>query len=181
MDGVYQNNRYDRHDIAIQYCFSGKEDPFIWSSVPKIILNKKQRKVIEDAKLCGVEHGIALPINHSSGAMAIASATFDVEDRLLDSFINPKLEAVTQYFHALHDLMVTRNTAHFNHHQHPLSQREQDVLNWLSKGCTYSDISDKLNIGISTVRKHVQAILKKLKSRNTSQAVAIGVHWNIIK
>ena len=53
-----------------------------------------------------------------------------------------------------------------------LSPREQEVLNLLSAGYIYKDISDQLGIAIETVRTYVKNICEKMHVRNRVEAVA---------
>jgi DNA-binding NarL/FixJ family response regulator len=53
-----------------------------------------------------------------------------------------------------------------------LSPREQQVLGLLSAGFIYKEISDKLNIKVTTVRTYVENICQKLHVRNRVEAVA---------
>jgi len=52
-----------------------------------------------------------------------------------------------------------------------LSKREQEVLELLSKGFLYKEIADKLNISISTVKRHLNSIYTKLQVQNKVEAV----------
>jgi DNA-binding NarL/FixJ family response regulator len=53
-----------------------------------------------------------------------------------------------------------------------LSPREEEVLNLLSAGYIYKEISDQLGIGIETVRTYVKNICEKMHVRNRVEAVA---------
>ncbi len=53
-----------------------------------------------------------------------------------------------------------------------LSPREQEVLNFLSAGYIYKEISDQLGIGTETVRTYVKNICEKMHVRNRVEAVA---------
>ena len=53
-----------------------------------------------------------------------------------------------------------------------LSPREQEVLNLLSAGYLYKEISDQLGIGTETVRTYVKNICEKMHVRNRLEAVA---------
>jgi DNA-binding NarL/FixJ family response regulator len=53
-----------------------------------------------------------------------------------------------------------------------LSPREEEVLNLLSSGYLYKEISDRLGIGIETVRTYVKNICEKMHVRNRVEAVA---------
>jgi DNA-binding NarL/FixJ family response regulator len=52
-----------------------------------------------------------------------------------------------------------------------LSERETEVLEHLSKGLSYDQISDNLFISNGTVRKHVENIYRKLRVNNRTEAI----------
>ena len=52
-----------------------------------------------------------------------------------------------------------------------ISNREQEVLMLLSKGFLYKEIADKLNISLSTVKRHLNHIYAKLQVQNKTEAV----------
>lgn len=53
----------------------------------------------------------------------------------------------------------------------PLTKRETQVLEQLSKGLNYNEISENLIISPATVRKHIENIYTKLQVRNKMEAV----------
>ena len=53
-----------------------------------------------------------------------------------------------------------------------LSDRETQILQLLSEGYLYKEISDKLAISYSTVRTHIERIYEKLHVQSRAQAVA---------
>lgn len=52
-----------------------------------------------------------------------------------------------------------------------LSEREKEVLHWLSKGFSYQEIADKLFISVETIRTHIRNIYEKLQVRNRREAL----------
>ncbi|RZJ71029.1 response regulator transcription factor [Flavobacterium sp.] len=52
-----------------------------------------------------------------------------------------------------------------------LSKREHEVLELLSKGFLYKEIAEKLNIAISTVKRHLNNVYSKLQVQNKVEAV----------
>ncbi|RKQ31288.1 response regulator [Oceanobacillus halophilus] len=58
-----------------------------------------------------------------------------------------------------------------------LTEREMEVLLCIGNGMTNQEISDKLYIGIKTVKTHVSNILSKLELHDRTQA-AVYVHRN---
>ena len=53
----------------------------------------------------------------------------------------------------------------------PLSQREQEILAELARGCLYKEVADKLGISIGTVRVHIRHIYDKLHVHNRTEAI----------
>jgi len=74
--------------------------------------------------------------------------------------------------------LIARKIVQYFHHQradseaeHPLSQREREVLELLSKGLLYKEIADALGVNIETIRKHCHNIYEKLQVSSRTEAV----------
>ena len=52
-----------------------------------------------------------------------------------------------------------------------LSNRENEILQLLSKGLLYKEIADQLSISTSTVRQHIHNIYEKLHVQNRTEAL----------
>ncbi len=52
-----------------------------------------------------------------------------------------------------------------------LSAREQEVLDMLAKGYLYKEISDKLQLGLGTIKTYVRRIYEKLHVQSRTEAV----------
>lgn len=52
-----------------------------------------------------------------------------------------------------------------------LSERENEVLELLSKGHLYKEIAGQLNISLNTVKQHIHHIYEKLQVQNRTEAV----------
>ena len=52
-----------------------------------------------------------------------------------------------------------------------LSNRENEILQWLSKGLLYKEIAEKLSISTNTVRQHIHNIYEKLHVQNRTEAI----------
>jgi DNA-binding NarL/FixJ family response regulator len=53
-----------------------------------------------------------------------------------------------------------------------LTEREDEILRLIARGARDKEIADKLYISESTVKKHVQNVLRKLHARNRVEAVS---------
>ncbi len=61
-----------------------------------------------------------------------------------------------------------------------LTNRELEILEHISKGLTYDQISDRLFISYGTVRKHVENIYRKMKVHNKIEAIEKGKRGGIL-
>jgi|SRR5581483_334008 len=57
-----------------------------------------------------------------------------------------------------------------------LSQREEEILQHLSKGYSTKEIADRLSVSVNTVRTHLQHIYDKLHVRSRTEAVIKFLH-----
>ncbi|WP_257350675.1 response regulator [Pseudalkalibacillus decolorationis] len=63
----------------------------------------------------------------------------------------------------------------------PLSQREQEVLQWVAKGDSNKDISITLNISEYTVKNHLKNIMQKLHLENRVQLTRYAYEQGLIR
>ena len=77
----------------------------------------------------------------------------------------------------LNSLIARKIVQHFHHQpvkpgaEQPVSTREAEVLELLSKGLPYKEIADMLGVNIETVRKHCHNIYEKLQVSSRTEAV----------
>jgi DNA-binding NarL/FixJ family response regulator len=60
----------------------------------------------------------------------------------------------------------------------PLTQREQEILQLVSKGLLYKEIGDQLTITTGTVKQHLHRIYDKLQVSNKTEAINKLKEWN---
>lgn len=64
--------------------------------------------------------------------------------------------------------------------QFPLTSQEKRVLSLMVSGYSNLEISHALNIGLSTVKKHVSSILRKMDTDSRTQAVIIAIKYKLV-
>ena len=62
-----------------------------------------------------------------------------------------------------------------------LTPREREVLGWVARGKSASEVAEILKIIKRTVDEHVQTAMRKLGAANRTHAVAIAVRDRIIE
>ncbi len=63
----------------------------------------------------------------------------------------------------------------------PLTERQLEILQYASKGCTSSDIGKLLNISTDAVNQHLALVCGKLGAANRTEAVAIALRRHLLK
>lgn len=56
----------------------------------------------------------------------------------------------------------------------PLTEREREILRWVSAGLQNKEVAQKLGISLATVRNHVHNILEKLEVHSKLEAVSLA-------
>lgn len=87
----------------------------------------------------------------------------------------------------LHPALARRVLERVNERRSPalspqiqLTQREQEVLRWMSTPATYREIAERLFVSEETIRSHAKHILSKLQQPNRAQAVLAAVRAGLI-
>lgn len=90
------------------------------------------------------------------------------------------LDAITDVYHGgspMSSQIARKVVAHFQTENKKkielakLTSREQEILNYLSKGYRYKEIASLLFISIETVRKHIHNIYEKLQVNSRTDAL----------
>jgi len=53
----------------------------------------------------------------------------------------------------------------------PLTTREREVLDLVSRGFTYIEVAERIGVAVSTIRTHVRGVYTKLDAHNKTEAV----------
>jgi DNA-binding NarL/FixJ family response regulator len=62
-----------------------------------------------------------------------------------------------------------------------LSAREQDVLQWLTRGYTNKEMAETLRVSAETIKTHISNILGKLQARDRTHAAVIGLRRGLVE
>jgi len=91
--------------------------------------------------------------------------------KLLDSITEIYNGGSPMNTHIARKIVLSFNEANHNSELEKLSKREQDILEFLSKGLRYKEIADKLFLSTETVRTHIRNIYQKLQVNSRTDAL----------
>ncbi|MHC5936119.1 response regulator [Nostoc sp.] len=80
-----------------------------------------------------------------------------------------------RYFQAYSNSSVSAS------HQLHLTQREQEVLYWLTQGASNQEISKHLYVTVATVKAHLTSIFEKLKVTSRTQAIVTALKLGLVQ
>ncbi|MDZ8236155.1 MAG: response regulator transcription factor [Nostoc sp. ChiQUE01a] len=66
-------------------------------------------------------------------------------------------------------------------HQVHLTEREQEVLYWLTQGASNEEIAKHLYVTVATVKAHLTSIFEKLKVTSRTQAIVAALKLGLVK
>lgn len=66
-------------------------------------------------------------------------------------------------------------------HQLHLTEREQEVLYWLTQGASNEEIAKHLYVTVATVKAHLTSIFDKLKVTSRTQAIVAALKLGLVK
>ena len=64
---------------------------------------------------------------------------------------------------------------------HPLTRRQQDVLNAIAQGCSNPEIARILGISLPVVKEHLTGLFQKLGVSNRTEAVTLAIRKHLLK
>lgn len=108
-----------------------------------------------------------------------AGASGYVLKRSSDREIVPAIRALLSGKPWIPDEIASRLAAH--EELEKLSNREIEVLNSLASGDANKEIASALHISEHTVKDHIKSIFHKLKARDRTEAVVIGLRRGLIR
>ncbi len=180
----YTKKEYKQIDPVLQFCFK-TSDIFSWD---QLIKQKKladdESLLMSEAKEAKLLNGLALPVHGLNGeltAIGLASTDSCVD---INKDTLHKIRALSIQFH----LAYIEKEANFQPSQYTnhtetnitLSDREREVLLWMSEGKSDSIIAEVIGISYATVRYHTNNIFQKLGVNERTLAVVKAIRYGLI-
>lgn len=174
----YNQSNFMDHDPVVKQLFQ-TNGAFTWESITKPFeLTKIQKKIMHEAEDIGIHSGIGVGIHQGINEISGFGITSSHKRNDLDKNLMAKVNLLAFQFHEAYS---ARNFKRPDPDQVILSEREREILHWISEGKSDTVIADLLYIQHSTVRYHIQNIFKKLAVNNKTMAVVKALKLDLIK
>ncbi len=182
----YSENNYKSIDPVLQFCFKTNHI-FSWDDLVKSkeLANDEETLMNQaaDAKLLD---GLAVPIHGLNGeltAIGIAGSSGHADTH---RDVISKIKVMSIQFHEAYmekesQLTELERLKLAEHRQKiQLTDREREILLWMSEGKSDFIISEILEISHATVRFHVNNIFRKLGVNERILAVVVAIRYGLI-
>ncbi len=181
----YTKKNYKEIDPVLQHCFK-TSDIFSWDNlVEHKNLEKDEKLLMIEAKEANLLNGLAMPLHGINGeltAIGLASTNGGVD---INKDILHKIRSLSIQFHLSYIEQESSSLSFFEinaieHKKITLSNREREILLWMSEGKSDSIIADIIGISYATVRYHMNNIFIKLGVNERTLAVVKAIRHGLI-
>lgn len=177
----YVAKGFENIDPVRQYMYSAPSI-FTWAGMmQRPAITRAQRAFMLEGDEAGLHSGIGIPLRGPRGAIAgigaASSSGADIADKTLLARANLlSQQFYTVYLHHEMQRLDAKPTKEVY-----LTDREQEIMKWLSRGKTKSEVGDILNISAHTVHGYVKTALAKLDANNTTLGVLKALLMGLIQ
>lgn len=149
-----------------------------WQSVlDQQALTPTQAEFADALHRHGLHHGIGTPLFGPKGMEAYAAIGFDDPEKLNDFDSIREMITIAQAGHRRANVVMQKNFEN----QVSLSRREKEVLHWIARSKSNTDIATILGLSVTTVEVYVRRLYEKLKVNDRIAATVRGLRWGLVK
>ncbi len=140
-------------------------------------LTAKHRAYVEKAISLGFVDGVAVPLFGPNSRNSYFSMNFGRHMAEKDESTIAPLISIAESCHRRICTIINQS----GDGEPPLSERESQVLYWISRGKSNSDMAIILDISQATVDSYIRRLFKKLHVNDRISAVIVGLSNSLIK
>jgi len=172
MMAQYSQYRWFESDYAANQCLEQSRSLcWHWLDYPK---NARSKAVVRLAADYGIRNGIYVPTYggpvNITGVFGVFVKQRDARSRRHLETILPDVHHLAQTLHPVVTAVKAPELAAYNQIQ--FTQIEKDLLIYLQAGLKRTDIANRLTIAVTTMDKHIRALLDKLQVNNVNELLA---------
>jgi LuxR family transcriptional regulator, quorum-sensing system regulator BjaR1 len=174
----YERHRFRTHD-PIPDAIMRAAKPLTWSqALEQAPMTDEVRKFVGSMQAHGLVHGFGVPLFGPNARNAYASFGFDKADYGLEEVRKNRLWAIAQAAH-LRLCCIVNET--YGSSDKALSPRERDVLEFVARGKSSSEIGEILGISSETVDTYLKRTFLKLGASSRVGAAIRALRLGLIQ
>ncbi len=152
-------------NLTIKYKVQQKDD--------KIKILKQQREIVKRRNLLFIVASILVILG-----LLVLVYIVNLKRKNNTLLIKEMQRDISDYIHKIHDFEEEIHEQHVSKHdlflekikQFDLTEREEEVLLYISKGYKNAEIAEKIFVSVNTVKTHIKNIFVKMDVRNRIEA-----------
>lgn len=174
---LYANPDFRRHDPIPDYVMRTGEAISWRLAIASQTLTEEQQTFVKTMRGHGLNDGIALPLFGPNGREAYASMSIGRRIVPEDHLLIRMMVAIGQVAHRRAIMLIMRD------YSHPvkLTRRETEVLQWMVRGKSNSEIGANLGISAATVDTFARRIYAKLNVNDRIKATLAGIARGLVR
>ncbi len=161
----YVENNYQKIDPCIEQAFRSSL-PFTWEDLrAESYLSDEQLNILDEAEDARLLAGVGIPLFRSNGEIAGVGISSTENRETANKNTLSLLKCYTEQFHLIYCSMVGNPEDKIPAIPH-VSQREREILKWLSCGKNASEIGTILGISHDGVKFHIKKLFSKFDANS---------------
>ncbi|MAP95554.1 MAG: hypothetical protein CMK07_11445 [Ponticaulis sp.] len=172
----YRKEELHKHDVALK-TVSQSQEGFSWSHAETRVITPEEQRVFDIAREHWVSDGFLVPFFGPDGRIGF---TGFYGDRICDDPVTRRLFnfAGLSFYRYAYSKALQEKAAESPEIE--LTDRQTQVLYWISKGKTDTEMAEIMNISPATVNRHVEMAKERICVRSRTEAVHYALIHNLI-
>lgn len=147
------------------------------SAIEQQSLTQAQCEFVDALRAHGIHHGVGSPLFGQKGMEGYAAIGFDDPVKLEDQDNIREMITIVQAGHRRANIVMQNSFEN----KVSLSKRETEVLHWIARSKSNTDIATILGVSATTVEVYVRRLYEKLKVNDRIAATVRGLRWGLVK
>lgn len=173
----YRENNYLEADKTT-HLVRANPGIYSWGNIAKQgDLSSLQSKIFRDAKDANMHHGNSISMHGPAGVKGVVIASSSEASYAPSKHKLDIINMASYHFHLCFLSLVQHKTVD---QITPLTNKEYEVLQWLSTGMTKQEIASKIKVSVHTIDYHSRSILNKMNAKNMTSALVTAIKRGLL-
>lgn len=174
---LYRERNFGACDPVSDYVMASGSTMSWQSAIESTDLTPDQAEVATGLRAHGLLYGVGSPLFGPQGMEAYASIGFDDPAKLEDHDSIREMIIIAQAGHRRASVILQKSVET----RISLSRREAEVLHWIARSKSNTDIATILGVSANTVEVYVRRLYEKLKVNDRIAATVRGLRWGLVR